>query len=41
MPGRCGELLALRDLGIGVRFNEIKGTVGGESKVDSRVSIEP
>jgi hypothetical protein len=23
MPGRCSELLALRDFGIGVRFNEI------------------
>src|ERR1700757_4333743 len=41
MPSRCGELLALRDLGIGVRFNEIQSAVGGEAKVDSRVSIEP
>ena len=41
MPGRCSELLALRDFGIGVRFNEIQGAVGREAKVDARVSIEP
>src|SRR5437868_1252088 len=41
MPGRRGELLALRNFGIGVRFNEIRGAVGGEAKVDARVSIEP
>ena len=41
MPSRCRELLALRDFGIGVRFNEIRGAVGREAKVDARVSIEP
>src|SRR5450631_2370666 len=41
MPGRCRELLALRDFGIGVRFDEIQGAVGREAKVDARVSIEP
>src|SRR6185436_20848375 len=41
MPGRCSELLALRDFGIGVRFNEIQGAVGREAKIDARVSIEP
>ena len=41
MPSRCSELLALRDFGIGVRFNEIQGAVGREAKVNARVSIEP
>src|SRR5207302_2513425 len=41
MPSRCGELLAFRDFGIGVRFNEIRSAVGSEAKVDARVSIEP
>jgi hypothetical protein len=41
MLGRCSELLALRDFGIGVRFNEIQGAVGREAKIDARVSIEP
>src|SRR5471032_492420 len=41
MLSRCSELLALRDFGIGVRFNEIQGAVGREAKVDARVSIEP
>src|SRR5215831_10936316 len=41
MPSRCSELLALRDFGIGVRFNEIRSAVGREAKVDARVSIEP
>ena len=41
MPSRCSELLALRDFGIGVRFNEIGSAVGREAKVDTRVSIEP
>jgi hypothetical protein len=41
MPGRSSELLALRDFGIGVRFNEIQGAVGREAKIDARVSIEP
>jgi len=41
MSSRCSELLALRDFGIGVRFNEIRNAVGREAKVDARVSIEP
>src|SRR5215510_10866587 len=41
MPSRCSELLALRDFGIGIRFNEIRSAVGREAKVDARVSIEP
>ena len=41
MPGRRSELLALRDFGIGIRFNEIRSAVGREAKVDARVSIEP
>ena len=41
MLGGCSELLALRDFGIGVRFNEIQGAVGREAKVNARVSIKP
>jgi len=41
MPSRCGQLLALRDFGIGVRFNKIESAVGRKAKVDARVSIEP
>src|SRR5262245_52288518 len=41
MPSRCRELLALRDFGIGVRFNEIRSAVGREAKIEARVAIEP
>jgi len=41
MPSRCGQLLALRDFSIGVRFNKIESAVGRKAKVDARVSIEP
>src|SRR6516225_4053023 len=41
MLSRCSELLALRDFGIGVRFNEIGSAVGRQAKVDARVSIKP
>jgi hypothetical protein len=37
MPGRCSELLALRDFGVGIRFNEIQRAV---DRVDARVSID-
>src|SRR5690242_2293983 len=40
VPGRGGELLALRDFGIGIRFNEIGSAVGRKAEVDARVSIE-
>ena len=41
MPSRCSELLALRDFGIGIRFNEIRNAIGREAKVNARISIEP
>src|SRR5262249_15308073 len=41
MSSRRSELFALCDFGIWVRFNEIRRAVGGEAKVDARVSIEP
>src|SRR5258708_17755339 len=41
MPGRCCELLALRYFGIRMRFDEIRGDVGSEAKVDTCVSVEP
>src|ERR1700756_5326416 len=41
MPSGSSELLALRDFGIGVRFDEIRNAVGREAEVDARVSIEP
>ena len=40
MPGRGREFLALRDLGIGVRFEEIRNAVGRQAKVDARISVE-
>src|SRR6478752_2415393 len=41
MPSRCGELLALRYFGIGIRFNEIRSAVRREAKVDTCVSVQP
>src|SRR5262245_958728 len=38
---RCRrKFLALRDLRIGIRFEEIWNSVGGETKVDAGVSVE-
>jgi hypothetical protein len=34
------EFLALRDLGIGIRFEKIKRAVGGEAKIDAGVAVE-
>src|SRR6516165_10659081 len=41
MLSRGSELLALRDFGIGVGFNEIWSAVSRQAKVDARVAIEP
>ena len=41
MLSRRGEFLALRDFGIGVRFDEIQRAVGSETNVDARVAVEP
>src|SRR6185437_12474378 len=40
LSGRS-ELLALRDFGIGVRFDEVRSAVGREAEVDARVAVEP
>ena len=40
MPGRRRKFLALRDLGIGIRFEEIRNAVGREAKVDAGIAIE-
>src|SRR6266576_2611425 len=40
MLGCRRELLALRDFGIGIGLDEIGRAVGGEAKVDARISIE-
>src|SRR4051794_28059776 len=40
MLGCRRELLALRDFGIGICFDEIGSAVGGEAKVDAPISIE-
>ena len=41
MLGRCRELLAFCDFGIGIGFDEIGSAVGRETKVDTSISIEP
>src|SRR6185312_15657537 len=41
MSRRRGELLALRDFGVEVRFNEIRNAVRREAKVDACISIKP
>src|SRR5882757_4574422 len=41
MASGCSELLALRYFGIGIGFNEIRGAVASEAKVDTCVSVEP
>ena len=41
VAGRRRELFALRDFGIGVRFDEIQRAVGSETNVDARVAVEP
>src|SRR6202043_1195177 len=41
MPGSCSEILALRDFGVGGRFNIIQGPVGTRAKADARVSSKP
>src|SRR5205085_8696902 len=40
MQSRGRELLALREFGIGICLDEIRSAVGGEAKVDARISIE-
>ena len=40
MLGCCRELLALRDFGIGICFDEIWNALGRKAKVDARVSVK-
>jgi hypothetical protein len=40
MPSCCRELLALRNFGIRIRFEEIWNAVGRKAKVYARVSIK-
>ena len=40
MPSGCRKLLALRYFGVGIRFDEVRSSIGGEAKVDACVSIE-
>ena len=40
MPSCRRELFALRNFGIGIRFEEIWNVVGREAKVDARISIK-
>src|SRR5262245_30745720 len=38
--GRCRELLAFCDFGVGIGFDEIGHTLGGEAEVDAGVAVE-
>jgi hypothetical protein len=40
VPSSRRKFLALRDLGIGIRFEEIRNAIGREAEIDAGISVE-